>query len=727
MKQRLSLSGKLILNFLLIAIAAIAIVGTFSYFSAEEAIRQRTLDQLTSVCAAKKNNLLNFFHSRSNELKIICSSHELKFPQPQMNDHVVLPGDSLHLQLWSSEQDEPAYIQYIRNCGYYSQLCVFDQHFNGYILSLKKSTEPATAKYFRAQGSEAIQTDSLSEDIFIRDYNCGKSGTAPSLMICGRIQSEGSSFPYWLCLQINPAAIDSIMLESSPMDGLGHTGETYIVGPDSLLRSGSRFPQWKRMQTLVANAAVRDALAGKSGSMELTDYRNKQVHNAHSPLNISGLHWAIMAEIDKTEVMGPLQHLRYRMLLLSALVVLLLSAYFYLVSKRITLPVIRLKKAAEKIGRGEFDINVDVRTHDEIGALTLSFNRMALHLQDMTKTLKEREERLTHFYDATIDGIVLHDEDRPVLVNQAFIRMTGYTESELLNMELGKIFHMEKCDSPFRVPLRPFTYESTATRRDRSIFPIEVQQNAIEYYGKMIFASVIRDITGRKDFEKELQAERLKRLSWVIDGQEIERERLSRELHDGLGQMLVGIKLRLEGTFQVEDPKTRAVLDDLSQLFNKTIEEIRRISNDIMPSGLQEFGIVNGLRKLCTSVSESSGMEVEFVTSPLPDQIPSKTILYLYRIAQEAMNNSVKHSGASKIRVELSCEKEVIHLWIQDNGRGFKQDKTYTFVGNGLYNMRERVTMMQGSIEVESAPDWGTSISVKIPVHRNSHSENIQE
>ncbi len=717
MKQRISLSGKLILNFLLVSIAAIAVVGILSYLSSENAIRQRTLNHLSSICEAKKNNVEAFFQARVNELKFIRTSEDIIAALKNMGEHPEAANDTSTDAIWKPATHLPTMIQYLKNAGTYRRLCICDTMHHFASASLMQND--GSSQSFKNPDTSLMvllhsRLDAQKNPILINDYSGGQDSIDLPLMITTRITSATGKSIGWLSLELNPDAIDKIMLENDPMNGLGHTGETYLVGPDSLLRSKSRFVEHSIVKIKVNNEAVRHALNGMAGTAELIDYRSKKVLNAHSPLNIPGLHWVIMAEIDRKEAMTSIFALRNRMLWLSLIVILVLTVYFYLVSKRMTLPVIRLKKAAEKIGKGDFETQLEIRSSDEIGALTDSFNRMAVQLKSMTSTLKEREERLSHFYDATLDGIVLHEDHWPLLVNQAMVRLTGYSEAELMKMDVSDIFQMEK-STPFRIPLRAFTYETIAYKKDKTTFPVEVQMSAIEYHDKMIFASVLRDISRRRAFEKELQEERLKRLSWVIDGQEIERERLSRELHDGIGQILVGIKLKLESTLNNEDEKTQNMLRELRNMFDKTIDEIRRISNNIMPSGLQEFGIVNALRKLCDGVSENSGINVDFETKNLPDNLSGKTILYLYRIAQEAVNNSVKHAHASGIQLSLTFEESFIVLLIRDNGKGFKFDKTHKFVGNGIYNMRERVNMMQGCIEINSEPGKGTSVFVKIP------------
>ena len=333
---------------------------------------------------------------------------------------------------------------------------------------------------------------------------------------------------------------------------------------------------------------------------------------------------------------------------------------------------------------------------------------------------KDHEERLTHFYAATLDGILLHDTGRILLVNQAVSRLTGYSEAELVNMSVKDVFQERQSGSGFKIPLKPYTYETMALKKDNKKFPIEVQESAIEYKGKMISASVIRDISKRAEVEKQLKEERLKRLSWVIDGQEIERQRLARDLHDGLGQTMIALKLKVE-SIEVNDEKNKKKFDDLRTLFNKTIDEIRRMSNNLMPAGLKEFGIINAIRKLCNETSEHTGIEINFMADNTinPKALTNKCIMYLYRIAQEAITNSVKHAQASVISVRFEKKQNFYLLTIADNGKGFKFGTTHKYVGNGIYNMRERAYMLGGTFNVHSDLGKGTEVKVKIPVNHS--------
>lgn len=215
----------------------------------------------------------------------------------------------------------------------------------------------------------------------------------------------------------------------------------------------------------------------------------------------------------------------------------------------------------------------------------------------------------------------------------------------------------------------------------------------------------------------ELEVEKSKQLISFIDGQEIERQRLSRELHDGLGQLLIAIKMRMESITHVDMSKIRYVLGIVKELFNKTIDEVRHMSNDLMPAELIEFGLVASLRNLCQNIQINSRLIVKFSSSDIPFTIEQKSATYLYRIVQEALNNAVKHAKASRADVILSIENNSIILIIKDNGVGFDVSKAHTGNGSGLYNIQERTKLLNGNVQIESNNRDGTEISISIALN----------
>jgi signal transduction histidine kinase len=211
---------------------------------------------------------------------------------------------------------------------------------------------------------------------------------------------------------------------------------------------------------------------------------------------------------------------------------------------------------------------------------------------------------------------------------------------------------------------------------------------------------------------EQLREERKKRLIALYTGQEMERKRISRELHDGLGQKLVGTKLQIENCNEGDLACLTSILSSTKSGIHDIIEELRRISNDLMPAALEELGLEAAVRNLCRFVAAESHLAIEcdiFLDAPPGDQ----AALFLFRICQEALQNVVKHARASLVSVQLLESRESVILMVEDNGTGF-EIKTVS-QGNGLVNMRERSSLLGGTFSIESTPGAGTTIRAKLP------------
>jgi signal transduction histidine kinase len=390
------------------------------------------------------------------------------------------------------------------------------------------------------------------------------------------------------------------MLNNDPNSGLGQTGETYLVGMDFKMRSSSRFIRNSILKTTVRTRPMLNAIHGEDGHTITRDYRFIPVLSSYSRVKIPGLTWFILAEIDQKEAMVPIYRMRNSILLLSTLISIIFFVFVFIISNKITRPINQLKDAAMKVGMGQYDIDIPVKSNDEIGALTRAFNSMSIQI---------------------------------------------------------------------------------------------------------------------KEKNHELQSERTGRLRSVIDAEEKERQRLSREIHDGIGQSLVAHKLRLESLLYMNDSEIKDQIRILKDQFGISLDEIRRISNNLMPSVLEVFGITLALKNLCDETEEHSEMNIFFQTTGEIEEINTTTKTYLYRIAQEALNNIQKHSLAKEVTFTLSRSKDFLIFILRDDGKGFDVEDAAIGKGNGLHNMRERVALMQGTINITSSAGEGTSIIINVPVY----------
>ncbi|MEQ9289826.1 MAG: sensor histidine kinase [Cyclobacteriaceae bacterium] len=212
------------------------------------------------------------------------------------------------------------------------------------------------------------------------------------------------------------------------------------------------------------------------------------------------------------------------------------------------------------------------------------------------------------------------------------------------------------------------------------------------------------------EFNKLAESNRLASKQSLITGQENERKRLSRELHDGLGPLLTGLKLTVQSAEM--DPEKKS---QVKKLIDETIDEIRRMTYNIMPQSLIDFGVGKALINLVNLVKKAGISDISFDNSLKEDQskIGSDLNICLFRVTQELINNTLKHSGATKIRMSLTEFDDKICLYYSDNGCGF--DIKTVKLGSGLRNLKERIEVFNGYLSIVSQAS-GTEVEVEIPL-----------
>jgi PAS domain S-box-containing protein len=220
--------------------------------------------------------------------------------------------------------------------------------------------------------------------------------------------------------------------------------------------------------------------------------------------------------------------------------------------------------------------------------------------------------------------------------------------------------------------------------------------------------------------ERKLNAESLEELSGrLIAAQEEERGRIARELHDDFSQRLALLGIGLSRLWKKRPESEEEERTVVRELWNRTLEissDVHRLSHQLHSSKLEHVGLGPALMGLCEEISEKYGIRVEFTDQGVASQIPKHVALCLFRVAQEALSNVVKHSRAKQAQVELGNADDEIQLRIVDAGPGFDVAHSNTDVGIGLVGMRERLRLVGGRLVVQSAPTRGTEILAQVPV-----------
>ena len=202
----------------------------------------------------------------------------------------------------------------------------------------------------------------------------------------------------------------------------------------------------------------------------------------------------------------------------------------------------------------------------------------------------------------------------------------------------------------------------------------------------------------------------------VVEGQELERRRLARELHDETGQALTSILLGLKQVEEAADPDAaRDAAAVLRGRIVKTLQDVRRLAVELRPSALDDFGLVAALERLGESFAEKSGIPVDVQTNLDATRLPEEVETALYRIVQEALTNVAKHADASHVSVVVTKREGAVMAVVEDNGKGFGTGDS-DGTGLGLVGMKERVGLLDGRLAVESAEGAGTTVVAEVPI-----------
>jgi PAS domain S-box-containing protein len=342
-----------------------------------------------------------------------------------------------------------------------------------------------------------------------------------------------------------------------------------------------------------------------------------------------------------------------------------------------------------------------------------------------TGELQASEQRFRLLVENAADGFFLHDDNGRILnVNQRASELLGYSREELLKMnvmdfEVG-FKPEEHHELTWKRPASdfPINVDGVHRRKDGSTYPAEIRINRLETGGNRLIMAVARDVTERKAAEEAIRKEQ-RFLRHLIDLQERDRRLMAYEIHDGLAQQLTGALLKLQSLETIQKIQdfsaARQILDDVLHLIHECVAEARRLISGLRPPILDESGIVAAIEYLCSERRQSGQSQIEFVPRVQFSRLAGPLEVALFRVVQECLTNACRHSQSLKIRVELSQLENRVRLAVQDWGVGFDphEVKGERF---GLRGIRERVRLLGGTADINSAPGKGTIITVELPL-----------
>ena len=227
----------------------------------------------------------------------------------------------------------------------------------------------------------------------------------------------------------------------------------------------------------------------------------------------------------------------------------------------------------------------------------------------------------------------------------------------------------------------------------------------------------------RKTFQQSLitlkKEQDISLLKALMTGEEKERSRLARELHDGLGGILAAAQM------QVSNVETNGQEEELikkqkaTELVRQAATESRRIAHNLLPETLLRYGLDEALKEYSKSITESKLIQLDYESVGMQENLDQSAGLSIYRIIQELVNNIIKHSGATEALVQLQREGEKLSITVEDNGKGFSPQQNGK-TGIGLSNIRSRVSYLNGSLDIRSEEQKGTSVYIEIQLTKNA-------
>jgi two-component system sensor kinase len=346
------------------------------------------------------------------------------------------------------------------------------------------------------------------------------------------------------------------------------------------------------------------------------------------------------------------------------------------------------------------------------------------------EALRESEERYRTVVETAADAVITVSESGTIVfANRAAEHIFGYGKADLLGQPLTVLMpelipsahetglaHYSTCGRGHRAGETVHVHGRHVTGKK---IPLELDFWEFTQQGKRYFSSLVRDITERMQAAEI----RTRLLDQVISAQEEERGRIARELHDGAGQSLMAL---LVGLHAIETASGTHAAQDLARTYRaiaaQALDEVRRLAVGLRPSVLDDLGLAPAIDRYVTQYTQAYGIPVDVHITGLEDaRLPSTVETTLYRIIQEALTNVAKHAGASIISVVIERQSTSVHAIIEDDGCGFDVHTALHVPGAakhfGLHSMRERATLLSGTIAIESTPSGGgTTVYVTIPL-----------
>jgi len=766
--------ARLLIGFILVALLPTIGVGIGTYIVSYQSGRQQSIERLESVAARKELAIQVWFQSLQQELKVASQTDY----SPKLIDNALVLANENQSYTWynnlvrkrlqyfvdrSDQIDEIFLINLDGKVVVSTNLERENTDYRGFILNDHELNTPFTQLPFNQNPTNETQTDSANQSFVFVSIPINKSDGEFLGAIGG---------------MVNVSGLLQILNEKT---GLGTTGQSYLIDQNnaflvgSVLSTGQNESSREIEQGL--STGVDFSIQDRSNKEGIyTNPAGVKVVGVYRW--IPEYQYFLAVEQDFAEAFNAVSKTTIIILfiLFLSLTFAVLSALY--VTRNIANPIIDLAKTASHIAQGDLELISDIERSDEVGILARAFNSMTIQLRDLINSLENRvrirtgelenanevlkQRALQLETSAQVGRQITSILDLDVLLNQIVELIQdafGYYHVQvfLLENDTNQLVMGASSGNHFiqhdrldfqhssinreaiitgniqlvNDVLTNFNYlpdEVLPDTRSELVAPLKVGEKIIgtlDVHDTRVNAFTEEDALVIQSLGDQI-AVAIENAHLYNQSKELaileERSRLSRELHDSVTQSLYCLVLLTESWRRMLKGNGKENFEEylgkIGEISQQALKEMRLLIIELRPPILEQEGLVGAIQKRLDSVEKRFGIEARVVMEDFIE-LPPPIIDEFYWIAQEALNNSLKHAEASKVIVRLYFERDTIVLEVMDNGKGFDPATIVQSGGLGLINMDERARQIGGSLEVRSIPGDGTTIKVKVPLPKD--------
>ncbi len=429
-----SIRGRLVIWFLILTFSSLTIMGVMAYINARNSLKEQAIRQLVSVRDIKASQIESFLAERLSDVKVMSENPSTISAIKEFAVAFASLGSenarSLYLDKRSatdagdgSDYSEIHAKYHLLFSNYakaydYADLFLVESLKGEVVYSVAKEDDygsslvsgPYAESILSIAFNRAKQSQGGKEALITDFKPYAPSSGAAASFISSPIY-DGTKIVGILIFQTSISEINAIMAERS---GLGDTGETYLVGPDKLMRSDSRFSEESTLlKRKVETIAVEEAIANKTGVEIIKDYRDISVLSAYTQIHFEGISWSIIAEIDEAEAYAPARNLMLTLSIIGAISLAIIAFIAYLAARQLSNPIIKMSETASKLAAGDLEQTVEITSRDETGVLAETFNLMVGNLRKTMEDLEkkaEEEREVKDYLEKTVKDYVVFVE-----------------------------------------------------------------------------------------------------------------------------------------------------------------------------------------------------------------------------------------------------------------------------------------------------------------------------